>query len=123
MEDCNTLPDNEVINGVLKCRTKLLHKFLPPIDVELTIEFGGSDDQRILVISVRCLAAALALMVVDHKGRIVHATTQLGVLLGYNITTLQEMTLAQVIPPPYSQLHASWTKVRTTPPRMRMGLH
>jgi hypothetical protein len=109
--DCTSLPEDQVGGGALSLRTRMLHKFLAPIDVELSVEFGGTPDQRILVFCVRCLADPMALMVVDHKGRIAHATSQLGALLGYPLATLQGMTLQQLVPPPYAQLHTGWMKV------------
>jgi hypothetical protein len=55
------------------------------------------------------------LMVVSaHKGQIVHATSQLGTMLGYSRRHLEGMALGSIVPPPYSQLlaHPGFLKVR-----------
>ena len=92
------------------CRTKLLHKYLPPMEVEVAAELGGTVEQRILIVNIRCLTDSLSLMVVDHKGRVSYASTQLATMLGYPVKALSGMTLAAIVPPPFSQLHASWMK-------------
>eukprot|EP00775_Hariotina_reticulata_P009112 gene9112-9281_t len=74
---CVELPREQVVDGAHKLRTKMLHKHLSPIDVEVTCEFGGSDEQKLLLISLHCFTDSLALMVVDPKGRIQFATTQM----------------------------------------------
>ena len=51
-------------------------------------------------------------MVVDHRGRIAFATTQLASMLGWPQKTLTTMEVASIIPQPYSQLHAGFMKVR-----------
>lgn len=113
IEQCSSLPMAEVVNKVHSLRTKLLHKFMPAIDVEMSVEFGGSEEQRLLVLSIHCLTDAMALMVVDHKGRIVYATTELAQMLGYPMKTLTELGLANIIPAPYAQLHPAYMKVST----------
>ena len=74
------------------CRTKLLHKYLPPMEVEVNAKLGGTVEQRILVMNIRCLTNSLSLMVVDHKGRVSYASTQLATMLGYPVTALSGMT-------------------------------
>lgn len=51
-------------------------------------------------------------MVVNHKGRLVYATSALGALLGFPVKALVAMDLQAIIPPPYSQLHTGFLKVR-----------
>ncbi|WIA37851.1 hypothetical protein OEZ86_014704 [Tetradesmus obliquus] len=51
----------------------LTHKYADPVAVDITIEMGGTDAQRLLVATIRKTAGAAAsehLMVTDHKGRI-----------------------------------------------------
>eukprot|EP00883_Tetradesmus_obliquus_P002715 jgi/Sobl393_1/12921/SZX78204.1 len=107
----NELPLEQVAGGALRLRTKLLHKYLAPIEAEATVEHGGTDDQRILVVSLRVVADSLALLVTDAKGRIHFATSQLGGMIGYSSKALTDgMSLAGLLPLPYSQLHSGFMK-------------
>jgi transcriptional regulator with PAS, ATPase and Fis domain len=96
-----------------KLETKILHKYLPPVKVELTVELGGTQEARIFIMVVRIMVDDQALMVVDQKGKIVHATKELGSLLGYNTRDLIKMDLTSLMPAPISHLHTGWIKVRT----------
>eukprot|EP00775_Hariotina_reticulata_P001355 gene1355-1696_t len=114
---CSELPPEQVVNGTHKLRTKIIHKYLPPIDAEVTCEFGGSDQVKLLIISMRCLTDTLAMMVTDSKGRIEFATTQLAKMVGYNVKAMTEgMNMAGLLPPPYSQLHPSYMKALNSQP-------
>jgi len=84
----------------------------------VTVEFGGSSTESILILSLQAKTLAGAMMVVDHKGRIAYATTQLGAMLGYTAKQLAAMDLQSVVPPPYSQMHAGFMKVWV---RVRVG--
>jgi hypothetical protein len=111
IQECTSLPPERVLNKQHLLRTKLLHKFMPAIDVEMTVDYGGTEEQRLLLLNIRCLTDAMSLMVVDHKARIVYATSELAQTLGYPSKTLTELSLANIIPPPYAQLHAGFMKV------------
>ncbi len=78
----NTLPPHQVQNGALSLRTKLLHKYTNPIDVELRVSFAGSQDNRILVVNVRCLAESMCLMVINPSGKVSFTTNSVTSLLG-----------------------------------------
>lgn len=95
----------------LVLHSKLLHKYLPAIDVEIGVEFGGTEEQRILMINIKCLTDSMLIMVVDQRGRIVHASSHLAQLLGYPAKTLAEMHLSAILSPPFGQLHTGWIKV------------
>lgn len=56
-------PAAEVEAGALRLTTQLLHRFLPPMDVELVVELGGTDAERILVMKIRVRAARLRVWV------------------------------------------------------------
>ena len=143
-------------------------RFLPPVDVNITVGLGGTDTERILIFDVKvggscaaiqkpptlcaschcaCTFSTLhcigyvtasfstcqgqpasrilthllhfhcffrpfqvitstsALMVVSgRKGHIVHATAQLGTMLGYSRRQLEAMDLSSLVPPPYGQM-------------------
>jgi len=63
------------------------------------------------VLHARVLAEATAVMVVDHKGRIIHANTKLASLLGHTVPNLTKMELKALLPQPYCQMHGAWFKV------------
>lgn len=80
---------------------------------QVTVEFGGSDDVRMLLLRLRCLSDSTALLVTDPKGHIQFATSQMAVLVGYSVKVMMDgMNMAGLLPPPYSQLHAAFMKVR-----------
>jgi PAS domain-containing protein len=54
-------------------------------------------------------------MVVNATGRVVHATSQLASMLGYPRAAMDGVELAALIPPPLSQMHAKFLKVRAAP--------
>jgi PAS domain-containing protein len=79
----------------------------------VTVEYGGSEEQVIIVLVLHCLMEPSALLVTDAKGRIQFANTELGQIVGYRPQTLTEgMNLSALLPPPYAQLHATFMKVR-----------
>jgi hypothetical protein len=81
---------------------------------QVTCEFGGSDEQKLLLIRLHCFTDSLAVMVTDAKGRIQFATTQLASMVGYSAKVLTDgMNIAGLLPPPYSQLHPGYMKVGT----------
>jgi hypothetical protein len=114
------MPYTERATRKLTLESKLLHRFLPPVDVKITVDFGGSVTETILILNIqvglknwllrlilprlclvqghthqptrtrppppptlntpppKCMTLAGAMMVLDHKGRIVYSRTQLG---------------------------------------------
>jgi hypothetical protein len=50
-------------------------------------------------------------MVVDHKGRLLHATAKLATLLGQSVSNLVKMELSTLLPQPICQMHGAWFKV------------
>lgn len=67
---------------------------------------------RSFILHVRVLTPPAAIMVVDHKGRILHATAKLSSLLGHQVANLVKMELNQLLPQPICQMHGAWFKVR-----------
>ncbi|WIA17635.1 hypothetical protein OEZ85_014441 [Tetradesmus obliquus] len=91
----------------------LTHKYADPVAVDITIEMGGTDAQRLLVSTIRKTAGAAAsehLMVTDHKGRICYVTSALAALLGSSPKALLRTDFARLMAQPFMQLHAKWMK-------------
>lgn len=87
--------------------------FVSVLRVQVTVEYGGSEEQVIIVLVLHCLTEPSALLVTDAKGRIQFANTELGQIVGYRPQTLTEgMNLSALLPPPYAQLHTTFMKVR-----------
>lgn len=79
---------------------------------QVSLEYGGSDDQPILISNMRCITDTHAVMVTDGRGRIEFTTSQMAAMVGYNVKTLTEgMNITMLMAPPYSQLHTSYLKV------------
>jgi hypothetical protein len=74
----------------------------------------GTPSVRLYRLDVRPLQEPTALLVVNHKGSISHASASLGALLGYSSKALAKMQLEDIIPVPYQQLHKGWIKVGVT---------
>jgi hypothetical protein len=66
---------------------------------------------RSIIMSARVLAEAAAVMVVDHKGRILHATAKLAQMLGVPVAKMTKMELSALLPQPVTQMHGAWFKV------------
>jgi len=60
---------------------QMLHKYLPPVSCQLTVEYAGTDDQRLLELQVHSHSASELMMVVDHRGAVCYATNALGALV------------------------------------------
>jgi hypothetical protein len=88
-----------------------MHAFLPPVDVNVTVELGGTDDNPIFVLNLRCMIDNVNLLVTSQKGAIVYATSPLAKMLGYPVKTLTTMQVRSLMPQPYSDLHVGWLKV------------
>ena len=73
--------------------------------------FPGTPGVRLYRLDVHPVLEPAALLVVNHKGAISHASASLGELLGYSSKALTKMTLEDIIPVPYAQLHKGWIKV------------
>jgi hypothetical protein len=56
------------------------------------------------------------LLVTSQKGAIVYATSPLAKMLGYPVKTLTTMQVRNLMPQPYSDLHAGWLKVSNQEP-------
>jgi PAS domain-containing protein len=108
-------PEDFARGRVAVTGAKLVHKYADALDVDLTLDLGGTDTQRIFVINIRRRnTMSDALMVTDHKGRITFATTSLAVSLGYSVKQMKKMDLNKLMPQPFSELHAAWLKARAT---------
>ena len=105
------LPWDQIKRTPPVLRTKLLHAFLPAMEVDLTPEFGGSADNLLICMAIKCLTDTTNLMVVSHKGAICFASSQLASMLGYPLKTFIKMPLKALMPQPYSLLHDGWMKV------------
>eukprot|EP00877_Chromochloris_zofingiensis_P009836 jgi/Chrzof1/5105/Cz15g11180.t1 len=98
--------------STMSLHIRMKHKYLPAVEVDLTVELAGTEDQRILVFNIRCLSATSnLLMVLDQRGKLTYATSQLADAVGYPVKTLSRMDVKAIVPSPYTQLHDIWMKV------------
>ncbi|WIA34679.1 hypothetical protein OEZ86_012993 [Tetradesmus obliquus] len=99
---------------------QVIHGYMPPVDVELSVEFGGvtqgQSDCRTICIQAAVLSESAATLVLDHKARVVYATDKLAAMLGYPVASLLKMELGALLPQPYCQMHETWFKDLTRKP-------
>lgn len=70
---------------------------------------------RSLILHANILTESTAVMVLDHKGRVLHATAKLASLLGHPMSKLTKMELNNLLPQPICQMHGAWFKVSVAP--------
>lgn len=100
---------NEAI-GIKNC--KLVHKYADSLLVDIWLELGGTDTQRLFLVNIRRKNnAASNLMVTDPKGRIEYCTSGVGAMLGYSAKHLRKMEIDRLMPQPFNRLHQHWMKV------------
>lgn len=104
---------------------QMSHAFLPPVDVELSLTFGGHTDAhsdcRNIILHAHVLTDSTAVMVLDHKGRIQHATAKLAGLLGYPVSKHRSLDFNTLLPQAVCQMHGAWFKVSAL--RQYLSLH
>lgn len=74
----------------------LNHKFMDPVNVSLKMELGGTEGQRLTVVCIRMADASERgnnVMVLDRKGHIMHATSGMAQILGYQVHAMFATTL------------------------------
>ena len=77
------------------------------------LHISGTQDQRLLMVSMKRLAATEALVVFDHKGVVMFANTPFASMLGYDVSSLMGRDISGFMEEPFSRLHKSWLKART----------
>eukprot|EP00775_Hariotina_reticulata_P007054 gene7054-7268_t len=110
-------------------QTKLLHAFLPPVDMELSVEIGGAlekgSDYRTIRVLARVLSEQAPAFVLSHHGQVLFANQKFADMLGYTTTALARMDLNALLPQPFSSIHGAWFQdahsMRPTPCGCRTG--
>jgi len=74
---------------------------------------AGTQDQRLLMVTMRRTAATEALVVFDHRGAIMFANTPFASMLAYEVSSLTGRDISSFMEEPFARLHRSWLKVRT----------
>ena len=55
-QECTKLDPELVDSGAHSINTQIQHKYLGMIDARVTVQLGGTKDQRLLVFQIHCLA-------------------------------------------------------------------
>ncbi|GIL48858.1 hypothetical protein Vafri_5291 [Volvox africanus] len=119
LELCKEATYETLTSGTIVRHMDLLHKYLPPVPVEVRVTIGGTDMQRIFVLNAqRVHDTAEGLMVVDHRGALTFATWDLAAMLGYSLKSFLKMKLEQLLPQPFSTMHGRFLRDQpiTLPP-------
>jgi len=48
-----SLPADQVLSDTFKLHTKLMHRYSAPVEVDLTVEFSGTDLERLLLVNIK----------------------------------------------------------------------
>ncbi|KAI8475137.1 MAG: hypothetical protein J3K34DRAFT_517581 [Monoraphidium minutum] len=95
----------------------LCHKYAGTVPFDITIELGGTDDQRLFVAALRRRGGGDEyLMALDKRGHVTYATSGLASLLGSTPESMVRQELGRFMAQPFSQLHAKWIKEQGAPP-------
>lgn len=116
----NTVDDSGVVRT---WRTKLQHKYIEPLEVDIAVRLAGTPSARLLTLVARRVQVdSDMLMVVNRKGQLMYATQHLALMLGYK--QLDKLQLSDLLPAPFAQLHPGWMKalpVKVPPASCRAG--
>ncbi|GAX73194.1 hypothetical protein CEUSTIGMA_g647.t1 [Chlamydomonas eustigma] len=105
-----SLKEDEMASGDLHVNTFIKHKYSEDVPVNLMATMGGTEDQRLLVITMKRLAEIVPLAVFNHKGVITYGNSELAQMIGYDVTALSGMNISQLMEQPYGYLHQRWLK-------------
>ncbi|KAG2434419.1 hypothetical protein HYH02_012249 [Chlamydomonas schloesseri] len=109
LEQCRAATESQLASGAIRASLMLRHRYMDAVPVNVIVGMAGTDGQRIYVLNcTRIDEAASNIMVVDRHMRLRFASTSVSALLGYPARKLATMRLDQLLPPPYSTLHAKW---------------
>ncbi|GIM12312.1 hypothetical protein Vretimale_15676, partial [Volvox reticuliferus] len=111
LEHCRTASISELTKGTIRADLQLLHRYLDPVPVEVTVGMAGTDGQRILVLHCRRLDGRDGnILVVGSDMRLKFASVGVAGLLGYSPRKLIALRLDQLLPQPFNALHAKWIR-------------
>lgn len=107
-----SLADLHWTEQVVKGMTKTNDMFCIPYNTPCVV--SGTETQRILIVTMRRLAEATMMMVLDHKGHILYANSGLAKMLGHQLKILKTKDITAIMPQPYGLMHVKWLKVTTS---------
>ncbi|GFR51586.1 hypothetical protein Agub_g14007 [Astrephomene gubernaculifera] len=112
---CRESPYEALVSGSIVRRFDVVHKYLPPVPVDIRVTAGGTDSQRVVVFNAhRTDGNGDGLLVVDSKGAVNFATWDVAALLGYPLTKFLKMKVDQLLPQPFATMHAKHLKDQPT---------
>mmetsp|Transcript_19977 Transcript_19977/g.43523 ORF Transcript_19977/g.43523 Transcript_19977/m.43523 type:complete len:1516 (-) Transcript_19977:1907-6454(-) len=125
LERCKTAPMEEFEDGSITLSTRIKHKYLPPIPVDIVVRSGGTEQNRICVMFCqRTDGIEEGVLVSDTQGNVKFASHDMSVLLGYPVKKLAKMKLSELLPAPHNNLHTRHLKdppVKVSPNSCRAG--
>lgn len=78
--------------------------------VNIKLEMGGTETQRILVVTMKRLAATTPLLVFSSRGRVTYSNTSAANMLGYASADMKGKDISAFLPQPFGLLHHKWLK-------------
>mmetsp|Transcript_10121 Transcript_10121/g.26269 ORF Transcript_10121/g.26269 Transcript_10121/m.26269 type:complete len:2025 (-) Transcript_10121:314-6388(-) len=112
LERAQAASEEDFVQGrVREPEMYMLHAYLDPIKVELQVDLGGTDTQRLLAFNIRLLETQGMLQVVNNEGRVLYMNEDMRKFLGVkDIAAIKHANLANQMPAPFNFLHSRWMK-------------
>ncbi|KAG2422329.1 hypothetical protein HXX76_016114 [Chlamydomonas incerta] len=102
--------EEELASGSVQADLLITHKYAEEVPVTLRVDMGGTDDQRLLVLSMTRRGETPPMIVFDHHGRALFANQALCSLLGTKPKDMRGRDMASLLPQPFGLLHHRWIK-------------
>ncbi|PNW87648.1 hypothetical protein CHLRE_02g142166v5 [Chlamydomonas reinhardtii] len=102
--------EEELASGSVQADMLVTHKYAEDVPVTVRVDMGGTDDQRLLVLSITRRGETSPMIVFDHHGRALFANQALCSLLGTKPKDMRGRDMASLLPQPFGLLHHRWIK-------------
>lgn len=89
----------------------------------MRFEMGGTEEQRLLVVTMKRMCPTEPMAVFDHHGSMLYANTVFAHMVGYDVDKMAGMKISKLMAEPYGYLHHRWIReqVRGGQGRRRRG--
>lgn len=76
----------------------------------MRFEMGGTEEQRLLVVTMKRMCPTEPMAVFDHHGSMLYANTVFAHMVGYDVDKMAGMKISKLMAEPYGYLHHRWIR-------------